>query len=234
MIAIVGGGIAGLAAAYESPSGGPFTLFEASTGWAGSFGPNTWRFTIEAGADSMLAQKRAALELCAELALESKLISPSDPKTAFVLHRGALHALPSPSMLGIPGTWKGLAGYSLLTPAARARIALEPFIPVRRAEDDESIASFFRRRFGHESVDRVAQPLLGGIHAGSIERLSLPSLFPRLAEAERSRSRVLRWIRSTARRSGGAAFAHSRPAWASSSTHHARLPAQSLRCGRLS
>ncbi len=116
MIAIVGGGISGLSAAYElSIRKIPFTLFEASSRLGGLVRTeHVAGFTIEAGADSMLAQKRAALDLCAEVGLQPRLISPKDPKTAFVLHRGTLHPLPAPAMLGIPATWKGLATYSLL------------------------------------------------------------------------------------------------------------------------
>lgn len=235
MIAIVGGGISGLSAAYElSIRKIPFTLFEASSRLGGLVRTEHLAgFTIEAGADSMLAQKRAALELCAELGLEPKLISPRDPRTAFVLHRGELHALPAPSMLGIPATWKGLATYSLLPPLARARIALEPLVPVPRDRSDESVASFFRRRFGSASVDRVAQPLLGGIHAGSVERLSLPALFPGLAEAERSGPRVWRWIRRTAEPSGGAGAFRSLASGMGELVEglRRRLPAGSVRCG---
>jgi oxygen-dependent protoporphyrinogen oxidase len=200
MIAIVGGGIAGLAAAYElSIRNVPFTLFEAAPRLGGLVRTDhVDGFTIEGGADSMLAQKRAALDLCMELGLGPKLLSLKLPRTAFVLHGGRLHPLPSPSVLGIPGTWRGLARYSLLPLHARARIALEPLVPSRRKQEDESVATFFRRRFGGATVDRLAQPLLGGIHAGSVETLSLPGLFPRLAEAERA-GKLLPWIRRTAR-----------------------------------
>lgn len=208
MIAIVGGGMAGLAAAYElTIRGVPFTLFEASDRLGGLVRTeHVDGFTIESGADSMLAQKRAALDLCRELGLAPKLLSQKDPRTAFVYHAGALHPLPSPSLLGIPGTWRGLAGYSLLPPSARMRVALEPLVRARRSGEDESVADFFARRFGPAAVNLLAQPLLGGIHAGDIDALSLPGLFPRLAEAEQARGRVLRWVQRTARVASGGAF----------------------------
>ena len=103
-----------------------------------------------------------------------------------------LYPLPRPSVLGIPKTWAALARYSLLSPVARARLALEPLIPARTDDEDESIGSFFRRRFGKDSVDLIAQPLLGGIHAGDIESLSMRSLFPRLLETERTAGSLLR------------------------------------------
>src|SRR6185436_9231614 len=99
---------------------------------------------------------------------------------------------PRPSLLGIPQTWRALAGYSLLSPAARLRLAMEPLIPARRIGEDESIGSFFRRRFGAASVDLIAQPLLGGIHAGDIDTLSMRSLFPRLLDAERAHGSIRR------------------------------------------
>jgi oxygen-dependent protoporphyrinogen oxidase len=209
MVAIIGGGIAGLAAAFELTTRGiPFTLFEASDRLGGLIRTEyVDGFTIETGADSMLAQKRAGLELCDELGLTPRLIAMKSPRTAFVLHAGRLHPLPSPSMLGIPATWKQLATYSLLPVGARARLAIEPLVPARMEADDESVGSFFRRRFGPATVDLLAQPLLGGIHAGDVEKLSLSGLFPRLAEAERSGRKVLGWVRQTARVSeAGGAF----------------------------
>ena len=207
-VAVVGAGIAGLAAAFELHArGAAVTVFEASTRAGGLI--HTDRvdgFTIEAGADSMLAQKRAGVDLCAELGLTPRLLTMRSPRTAFVLHGGRLHPLPSPSLLGIPATWRQLARYDLLPWSARARVALEPLVPARRGSGDEAIGPFFRRRFGPAVAERLAQPLLGGIHAGDIERLSLPALFPRLAEAERSGS-VLRWARRSARASdAGGAF----------------------------
>jgi len=149
-------------------------------------------FTIDAGPDAMLAAKPAALELARALGLDAELQAVRPPGGAFVLRGHTLHPLPRPSVLGIPKTWRALAGYSLLSPAARARLALEPLVPARRDEGDESIGSFFRRRFGRASVDLIAQPLLGGIHAGDIETLSMRSLFPRLLEIERTDGSVLR------------------------------------------
>jgi oxygen-dependent protoporphyrinogen oxidase len=198
MIAVIGGGITGLAAAYElSTRQIPFILFEASPRLGGLI--QTERadgFTIEAGPDSVLAQKRAALELFDELGLTPGVIASRSPRTAFVLKRGRLYPLPSPSVLGIPTTLSGIARYSLLPPLARARVALEPLTPVDREKTDESVAGFFRRRFGAATVGLVAEPLLGGIHAGDVEELSMHSLFPRFVDAE-ARGSVLHTFRGT-------------------------------------
>jgi oxygen-dependent protoporphyrinogen oxidase len=197
-VVIIGGGITGLAAAFELAQRQiPFTLLEASPRVGGLIRTeHVDGFTIEAGPDSVLVQKPAALQLCEELGLGPRVIPSTPPRTAYVLKENTLYPLPSPSILGIPLTWRGLATYDLLPPLARARLAMEPFIRRVAVDDDESVASFFRRRFGPATVDLIAEPLLGGIHAGSIDALSIRSLFPRLADAERRRG-VLRGFRRT-------------------------------------
>jgi oxygen-dependent protoporphyrinogen oxidase len=200
VIVIIGGGITGLAAAYELAARGvPFQLFEASPRAGGLIRTDhVDGFTVEAGPDSMLAQKPAAIELCEAVGLGPRLITTTPPRTAFVLKKGRLHPLPSPSVLGIPTTWRGIAGYDLLPVLARARLAIEPLVPrPRRPGEDEAVGAFFRRRFGSASVGLIAEPLLGGIHAGDIESLSIASLFPRLLEAEARRGSVLRAFRQT-------------------------------------
>jgi oxygen-dependent protoporphyrinogen oxidase len=196
MIIIVGAGITGLSAGFELATRGvPFQILEASPRAGGLIRTeHMGDFTIEAGPESFLAQKPAALELCDALGLTPRLIATRTPRTAFVLKRGRLYPLPSPSVLGIPTTPGGVARYDLLSPIGRARLALEVVIP-RRHGEDESIGSFFRRRFGPETVEHIAKPLLGGIHAGDIETLSMKALFPRFLEAEARHGSVLRAFR---------------------------------------
>lgn len=207
MIAIVGAGITGLAAAYELATRGvPFRVIEAASRAGGLIHTeHADGFTIEAGPDSVLAQKPAALALCDELGLGPRIIPTTPPRTAFVLKRGRLHALPSPSILGIPLTTRAIARYDLLPAAARVRLILEPFVAAGTAAD-ESVGAFFRRRFGGATVDLIADPLLGGIHAGDIERLSVRSLFPRFAEAEARDGSVLRAFARTHRPGGDGLF----------------------------
>jgi protoporphyrinogen/coproporphyrinogen III oxidase len=204
VIAIVGGGITGLAAAHELTARQvPFLLIEASPRLGGLIQTeHTDGFTIEAGPDSVLAQKRAALDLIEELDLTRDVISTRTPRTAFVLKRGRLYPLPSPSVLGIPTTLSGIARYRLLPPLARARVAMEPLVPVAR-HADESVAGFFRRRFGGATVGLVAEPLLGGIHAGDVDALSMHSLFPRFVDAETSGGSVLHAFAGTRSASAG-------------------------------
>ena len=205
MIVVVGGGITGLAAAFEAARRGAKCLVLESSPATGGLirTERTDGFTIDAGPDSLLVQKPAAIQLCEELGLSSQLMTTRQPRTAFVLHNGRLHALPSPSVLGIPTSLAALLRYDLLDWPARLRVALEPLIPEPQKKDDESVAAFFRRRFGAATVGLIAEPLLGGIHAGDIEQLSIRSLFPRLVHAARRRGGVTRNLRGAPRSETG-------------------------------
>jgi len=192
-VLIVGAGISGLSAAYELTTRGIRVRVREAAPRAGGLirTEHVNGFTIEAGPDSILNAKPGALELIRELGIESELIPIRAGARAFVLKGDRLHPLPQPSFLGIPLTAEALAGYDLLSTEGRERMALEPTIPPLAADEDESVGSFFRRRFGSEAVDLIAQPLLGGIHAGDIDTLSMRALFPALLAAERERGSVM-------------------------------------------
>ncbi|MXY24120.1 MAG: protoporphyrinogen oxidase [Acidobacteria bacterium] len=209
--AVVGGGISGLAAAFElQRQGVPFLLFESSDRLGGLI--RTERvdgFTLDAGADSLLVEKPAAIELCRELDLADRLVPMLPPRRAYVLRRGRLRPLPHGAPFGIPASLAALAGSDHISWSGRLRMTLDLLGRGGRAHtEDESIAAFFRRRFGREAVDILAEPLLAGIHAGNVERLSMRALFPRLVEAERVHGSVIRGMRvvnaarSAARRDG--------------------------------
>jgi oxygen-dependent protoporphyrinogen oxidase len=185
MIIIIGGGISGLAAAYElSQRRIPFRLLEATARLGGLIRTERRHgFTIDAGADSFLMSKPSARDLCVEMGLAPLVQEMKTPRSAYVLTDGRLYPLPSPSVLGIPTTLAAALEFNLLPLSARLRVLMEPFVSAG-SKADESIASYFRRRFGPATVNVLAQPLLGGIHAGDVERLSVRSLFPNLVAAE--------------------------------------------------
>src|SRR4051812_29987560 len=136
-ILIVGAGISGLAAAYELTTRGyRVRVCEASARAGGLIHTeHTGGFTIEAGPDSVLNAKPAALDLIRELGLDSELITVRRAG-AFVLKGRSLYALPQPSFLGIPLSPEALASYDLLPPDARTRMALEPTVPPRTSAGD--------------------------------------------------------------------------------------------------
>jgi len=196
MIAIVGGGITGLAAAHrlgQRLGPGRCVVFEASSDPGGKI--RTHRLDgllIEEGPDAFLAAKPAAAELCRALGLGYRLIA-TDPaaRDAWVRHGDRLAPLPRGLSGLVPSQLGPLVGHRALSLGGRVRAALELCVPRGRAEE-ESVEGFVRRRFGGEVWTRIAEPLLAGISAGDGRAMSLPVMFPRLAEMERRHGGVLR------------------------------------------
>jgi oxygen-dependent protoporphyrinogen oxidase len=197
-VIVIGGGIAGLAAAYElNRLGASFLLLEARPRLGGVlFGEQIDDFTIDAGPDSILVQKPDGVALCQELGLGGRLIPTKLPRVAFVQRHGRLHALPASSVLGIPTALGPLLQSSLFSWSGKLRMVMERLAPARRDEADESIGAFMRRRFGSEATTYVAEPLLAGIHAGDVDRLSVTALFPRLRDLEKRHGSVSRGLRA--------------------------------------
>ena len=197
-VAVVGGGISGLAAAYELQRRGLNVCVLEGAARAGGV-ICTDRFdgwVVDGGPDSILVQKPAAVALCRELGIADRLVSTLPPRTAYILRDDRLHRIAEGSFLGFPLDARSLARSSIFSIGGRLRMACELFMPRRGGDEDESIGTFVRRRFGEEAVDYLAEPLLAGIHAGDVDRLSTQALFPRLLEAERHSGSVLRAFRA--------------------------------------
>jgi oxygen-dependent protoporphyrinogen oxidase len=202
-VVVVGGGIAGLAAAHGLRQlGRDVLLLEAGPRLGGVIRTEAIDgFLVDAGPDALLAQKPEGLALCEALGLAGRVI-PTSPRThtVFVLHRGRLHPLPAGMALAVPTRVLPFVRSGLFSWPGRLRMALDLVLPRRGGDDDESIASFLRRRLGAEAVERLGEPLMAGIHAGDPELLSIRATFPRLVELERRHGSLIRALWASRRR----------------------------------
>lgn len=203
-IAIIGGGISGLAAAHKFLELGKeknlpveFVLFEAGNYLGGVIRSHTRDgFLLEAGPDSIVTEKPQAINLAKRLGLESEII-PTDEKNrrSFIVQNGKLHPVPEGFHLLAPSMFMPFLKSDIFTFSGKARMALEMFIPRRKnasGEDDESLASFVRRRFGVEALERMAQPMVGGIYTADPEKLSLRATMPRFLDMEEQAGSIIR------------------------------------------
>lgn len=192
-IAIIGGGIAGLAAAYElekaRAAGAPvdYALFEERPQFGGSLASQIVDGSVlERGPDSFLTEKPAAAELCRELGLGSELIPSNDAaRKTYIVVRNRLVALPDGLMFLVPTKLVPTAFTSLFSIRTKIRMALELLHPPRPAAGDESVAALVERHFGREAVDRLADPLLSGIYGGDATQLSAQTVLARMVDMER-------------------------------------------------
>ncbi len=190
--AIIGGGIAGLAAAYElekaRAAGTPleYTLFEASPRLGGVLSSETVQgAVIERGPDSFLTEKAAGAELCREVGLSDALMTSDDAKRkTYVVVHNRLVQLPDGLMFMVPTKLIPTAMTRLFSPKTKLRMAMELMLPPRPSHADESIASLVERHFGAEVVDRLVDPLLSGIYGGDAAQLSAHTVMARMVEME--------------------------------------------------
>ena len=201
-VIIIGGGISGLSTAYALQeqarlAGMPFacTLIEARERLGGVIlTERVGDFVIEAGPDSLLTQKPWGLDLCHSLGISDRLIGTNDrQRRIYILWGGRLHALPQGLMLIVPTRVGPLLRSQLLSWPGKLRMGLEYFLPPRPPAGDESLAGFVRRRLGREALEKIADPLLAGIYAGSSDDMSVLATFPRLRELERTTWGVDSW-----------------------------------------
>jgi protoporphyrinogen/coproporphyrinogen III oxidase len=204
---VIGGGISGLAAAYRLHRAGVAVTLLESSGRAGGV-IQTLRAEgclLEAGPDAWASNKPAALELARELGLEEQVIGVRpDARRSFILRDGVLRRLPEGFFLLAPMSLRALAATDVLSAGAKLRMALEPFIWPRVDGADESLASFVRRRFGREALERVAQPMVAGIYSADPEKLSLAATFPQFLEWERKEGSVINALRKRGKSGRGA------------------------------
>lgn len=211
-IAIVGGGIAGLAAAWsllkDRGFDGDVVIYETSGEIGGKLKINEIEgMAVDAGAESMLAVRPEALSLAKAVGLGSSIVNPATSQ-ASVLSRGHLRPLPTGLITGIPTDLRTLAASDILSVPGLLRIPLDYVLPQTTIDSDVSIGDYVATRLGREVVDRLVEPMLGGVYAGRSEELSLemavPALF-RLAKREKSLLSAAHEARRTGAAGSGAA-----------------------------
>jgi oxygen-dependent protoporphyrinogen oxidase len=197
-VAILGGGISGLAAAFaleESRLGGAdldYVLYEASSRLGGVLRTeNIDGCIVEAGPDSFITEKPWAADLCRAVGLGDQLIGSNDGyRKTYILTNGRLVEMPEGLMFMVPTKILPTGLSSLFSWKTKLRMTQElfyPRVPVSRENDhDESVATFVERHYGPEMVDRLADPLLSGIYGGEAASLSMRAVLPRFVEMERT------------------------------------------------
>jgi oxygen-dependent protoporphyrinogen oxidase len=208
-VAVVGGGISGLAAAHELTRHArahdlalEVLLVEASPRLGGTVRTHARDgFLLEGGPDAFISEKPEALELAHQLGLESRLLpTNAEHRRSFIVRGGRLRPVPEGFHLLAPSRFRPFLTTDIFSWAGKARMALDLFLPRRAGAplnddgdegDDESLADFVRRRFGREALERMAQPMVGGIYTADPEQLSLRATMPRFLDMERADRSVI-------------------------------------------
>jgi oxygen-dependent protoporphyrinogen oxidase len=203
-VVVIGGGISGLAAAHRlvednslSKTAPEVLLLEATSRTGGVIRTERQEgFLLEGGPDSFISEKPAAVELIKRIGLASHLIETTPiHRRSFIVRGGRLYAVPEGFQLLAPSRFWPFVTTGIFSWAGKARMALDLVLPRRalsNGSDDESLAQFVRRRLGREALERMAQPMVGGIYTADPESLSLRATMPRFLEMERKHRSLIR------------------------------------------
>lgn len=211
-IIIIGGGIAGLSAAYYAQKNIPdahITLIESASYWGGkittdrvAFGGG--QFIIEGGPDTFLASKPWGVALCKELGLDERLHGTNqNKKNTYVLNKGRLLPLPDGLAMMIPSDVPSILRSRLISWAGKLRMGLDFLQPAKAVNGDETLGAFVSRRLGREAYENLIEPLMSGIYAGDGDQLSLASTFPYLRDLETKYGSLARGALEMRKKSNG-------------------------------
>ncbi len=222
-VAIIGGGISGLSAAFtlekhrRAGASLEYVVFESSPRLGGVL--VTERVDgclVEAGPDSFLTEKPWASDLCREVGLGDQLIGSNDAdRKTYILVKGRLALIPDGLMFMVPTKIMPTVLSPLFSVRTKLRMAGEWFHPPRKAVADETVAAFVERHYGPEMVDRLADPLLSGVYGGEASQLSVRAVLPRFAEMEASHGSLGRAMLATRKRMAQASKAPPKPLFTS-------------------
>jgi oxygen-dependent protoporphyrinogen oxidase len=200
-VVIIGGGLSGLSAAYyvrkfyrEAGIQPEIILIEKDKCLGGKIETlHRDGFVIEKGPDSFLARKTAMVDLARELELDHELVTTNpNAKKTYILQRGKLHPMPAGLVLGIPTELKPFLKSGLVSFGGKMRAMMDFVLPPRRSSEDESLGDLIERRLGTEVLENMTEPLLAGIYAGDMRKISLQATFPQFGEVERQYGSLIR------------------------------------------
>jgi oxygen-dependent protoporphyrinogen oxidase len=231
-IIVVGGGIAGLSAAYYAAKKSPdakITLIESSDHWGGKITTDRvpledGQFIIEGGPDTFLATKPWGVALCKELGLGDRLHGTNPHrKNTYVLNRNRLLPLPDGLAMMIPTNVEAILKTRLISWFSKARMGLDFLLPPKSLNGDESLGTFVSRRLGREAYENLIEPLMSGIYAGDGDALSLASTFPYLRDLELKYGSLARGALQMRKQSNGKSVQGSRSAFLTPTTGLAEI-----------
>jgi protoporphyrinogen/coproporphyrinogen III oxidase len=207
-VVVVGGGLAGLAAADRlAEAGAEVTLLEAADRLGGNVYTTSFADrALDLGAELLLTRDPAAIDLCHELSLGDALVTPAQNRS-YVWTRRGLRPLPSDAIGRMPGGLAQLLRSRLLSPRGHVRWGLDLIVPSRAPDGDVAIGAVVRSRLGREVLEQIVDPLLGGVHAGRCDTLSARALAPQLVEALATGKGVTRGLRDGTAGATGPMFA---------------------------
>lgn len=201
-VVVIGGGIAGLAAAHRLlDAGARVTVLEASDRLGGKLRAGEIAgVRVDLGAESMLARRPEAVGLAREVGLGQRLQPPATASAA-IWTRGVLRPMPKGHVMGVPGDASAVAG--VLSDEGLRRIERDRELPPTEVGEDVAVGEYVAGRVGREVVDRLVEPLLGGVYAGDAYRISMRSAVPQLFEAARTHTSLTEGVRDLQARAAG-------------------------------
>ncbi|WP_418790817.1 protoporphyrinogen oxidase [Phosphitispora sp. TUW77] len=199
-VIVIGGGITGLSAAYmlqkavESGKQVDYLLVEKDN----RLGGKIWTeeidgYIVEGGPDCFLSDKPGCFDMARDTGIEERIIPSNDAsKRTYVFADKKLNRLPDGLMGLVPTKLVPFAVSPLISWPGKIRMAMDLFIPKKQTDEDETLGSFVKRRLGKEALDKIAEPLIGGIHAGDPDKMSLKATFPRFIQMEQNYGSLLK------------------------------------------